>query len=389
MKRIILLLSCCAWFGVNQSVAEEFSWHGYVAQGVTQSKDSNFITDNEDVNFDLTEIGLNGRYQISNGIALVGQGVYLNGGNRFETGGRLDYLFLDLKLPTFGDWHNNMHLGRYKNVHWFYSATRDVPQTRDTAVLPQSMYLDSFRDIGLGSDGVLLQSSILTDQGGWELNWSYGRSPISADQTKSFLGDIAQGKGKQDYVHQASVFWRAPTLDWRVGLSWLESKFSYEPAAVDFLLPGNINIEKLVFGVQKFAETWELTSEITRTINTLNGTYAPNFYTKRTSEGGYIQGRYFINGEWSVLGRYDTTVLDKNDRSGKVLSQTFGVPPYFGYMDTYTVGARWDPQPQWRVQAEYHWVNGAARFNGLLNAEAIASTDENWEMWSVQVMYWF
>ena len=91
------------WFASFSTFASssDFSWHGYISQGITQSKDSSFITDNDDVTGELTEIGLNGYYQLAENISIAGQINYLDGGNRFEQGARLDYLFVDWKLPNF------------------------------------------------------------------------------------------------------------------------------------------------------------------------------------------------------------------------------------------------------------------------------------------------
>ena len=74
------------WFASFNTFASssDFSWHGYISQGVTQSKDSSFITDNDDVTGELTEIGLNGYYQLAENISIAGQINYLDGGNRFE-----------------------------------------------------------------------------------------------------------------------------------------------------------------------------------------------------------------------------------------------------------------------------------------------------------------
>ena len=88
MKRLFFLslLSLCA----QAQDVKKVQWHGYVSQGLTQSVDSDYLTDNNDITTDLTEIGINGRWQIQDQLALVGQLNYLNGGNRYESGGRVD-----------------------------------------------------------------------------------------------------------------------------------------------------------------------------------------------------------------------------------------------------------------------------------------------------------
>ncbi|MED5426129.1 MAG: hypothetical protein VX448_09985, partial [Pseudomonadota bacterium] len=204
----------------------DFSWHGYVSQGVTQSNGSSFITDDNAITGELTEVGLNGYYRIAENISVAGQINYLDGGNRFEQGARLDYLFIDWKLPDLpGKWQGQVHLGRFKNRHWLHSVTRDVPQTRYTSVLPQSVYFDGFRDVALGSNGIQTSLSHYGTQNIWELNWSYGRSNINDSQRDFLLGDEAKGDIKQDFVHQASVFWQPATMTWKLGASWLSSDF--------------------------------------------------------------------------------------------------------------------------------------------------------------------
>ena len=114
MKRMLLVTLYALCNVVN---ASDFSWHGYVSQGVAQSSGSQFITDGNEITGELTEVGINGYYQLTENISVAGQVNYLDGGNRFEQGTRLDYLFIDWSLPTLpGNWKGQVHLGRFKIV---------------------------------------------------------------------------------------------------------------------------------------------------------------------------------------------------------------------------------------------------------------------------------
>ena len=95
----------------------ELSWQGFVAQGLIQAPDSGFVNDDGELSAELTEIGVNGRYSLSPSWHLAGQLVYLDGGNRYPTGARLDYLFLDWAFYNNSDWQANLYLGRVKNQH--------------------------------------------------------------------------------------------------------------------------------------------------------------------------------------------------------------------------------------------------------------------------------
>ncbi|MDY6974685.1 MAG: hypothetical protein SVW51_00510 [Pseudomonadota bacterium] len=389
-KHIALALGL---FGTSIASAQsDFTWHGYLSQGLTQSKDSSFITDDNNVTGELTEIGLNGYYQLAKNISIAGQVNYLDGGNRFEQGTRLDYLFVDWKLPDLpGGWRGQIHAGRFKNTHWLYSSTRDVPQTRYTSVLPQSVYFDGFRDVALGSNGILTSFSHYGKEYTWELNWSYGRSNINDSQRDFLLGNEAKGKIKQDFVHQASVFVQPSFMTWRLGASWLNSDFRYTPSQDDNRLSGGANVERFMLSAQYFAENWEVSAELLREKQDSQGLFAPDFAEKRTGEGGFVQFRYLFNNEFSGLIGYDTYINDTSDSDGKDLEARTGglIPAYFGYQDTYALGLRWDIAPKWRLQGEYHWVEGATRVVSLLNRDVASHADKHWEMWSMQLTYWF
>lgn len=390
MKRLTSLLLISQMFTLVHAQAENMSFHGFVAQGLTQSINSHFITNNDAVTADLTELGLNGRYQWSNDVALVGQLTYLDGGNRYEQGARLDYLFFDIHLPKVAGWDAHLHVGRFKNLHWLYSATRDVPHTRATVILPQSVYFDGFRDIALGSDGVLLQA---TKDGNWgvlEANWSMGRSPFSDYETRSFLGNQARGDAKQDYVQQISLYWQPRSLRWRIGVSGLDSQFAYHAAPDEFLVDGQSHVQRIMLSAVYYAEFWELSSEWLREYQTDAGAFAPNFIASRVGEGGYIQARYFFNEDINVLARYDTYDFDRNDDNPSAVAFTqSNSAAYFGFQHTYTLGLTYDIRARLRLQVEHHWVHGGARLRGLINADTQINTDEHWRMWAAQLMYWF
>ncbi|MCW8091175.1 hypothetical protein [Alteromonas sp. ASW11-130] len=389
MKKIITSVLILLLMPV--ATAQQMSWHGYIAQGITQSSGSHFITDNDAVTSELTEMGINGRYQFNSSLALVGQLVYLDGGNRYEQGNRLDYLFLDWTLIENELISTHLHLGRYKNHHWLYSATRDVPHTRETAILPQSVYFDSFRDIALGSDGVLLQSEHQTNLGQWQLNWSLGRSSVSKEQTQAFLGPMAKGDSKQDFVHQASIYWQPASLNWRLGASYLASDFVYEASPSDNFIDGSTDVERYVLSLQYFSEKWELSAELLQERRDNRGAISPTFRQYLIGEGGYVQARYLLSPAVSSLVRFDTYDVNRDDPDGiKLNQQTDGlVPAYFGYMNTVAVGLRWDIANNWRLQGEHHWVEGAGRINGVIDPTVISSTKKHWQMWSIQLMYWF
>ena len=153
-RSLLLTIMCYLLPSVTIAAEQNFQLHGFISQGLIDVDGSNFVNDDESLSAELTELGLNGSYQLNSTLRLTGQIVYLDGGNRYAKGSRVDYALLDWSVYDSSSWQANVYLGRFKNNHWLYSSSRDVPFARPSIILPQSVYFDGFRDIAVGGDGV-------------------------------------------------------------------------------------------------------------------------------------------------------------------------------------------------------------------------------------------
>lgn len=371
--------------------AEEISWHGFIAQGVIKADKNNFVEDDGSTSLRLTEIGLNASYRINSRLRVAGQGVYLNGGNRYEEGPRIDYLFLDVSLLNTEKWHVNLQLGRNKNYQWLYSSTRDIPHTRPSIILPQSIYFDVFRDVALGSDGAALLLNTTNSMGEWDLNWRYGTSPIAGGQTKNLLGEIAEGKLDQKYDQHLNVFWRPNFANMQMGISLLDAKFRYKSATDEILVDGKTRSQRVMLNFLYHSENWDIAAEVMKERVRQEGALSPGFFNDSTAEGGYLQGRYFVNSRLTLLARVDLFDRDRKDRNGINLEKLTGgtVPRYFGFMDSATLGLSWDFAKNWRVHSEFHRVKGTGRLAPIIIPNTELNTDKYWNIWAIEVMHWF
>lgn len=372
---------------------KDFHYHGFIAQGLIDVDGSNFVNDNGNLSTELTELGINGSYQLNTSLRLAGQVVYLNGGNRFAEGLRIDYGLLDWSVLSNSNWRVNLYFGRFKNNHWLYSSSRDVPFARPSIILPQSIYFDGFRDIAVGADGAAIKISHSDDEyGNFDFNYSYGSNPISDAQADIILSDAAKGVVKQDFEAQASLYWQPAYSSWRFGASYLDSDFSYQAHKVDDLFSnGGFSFQTSSVNALYEGEKWEFSGEFHQSTFTTKGFYSPNYFKEPVSNRMYIQSRYKFNNELTLITRYENFYNDKNDKKGKKLEQATNgnVPAYFAYHKDTTIGFSYDFSSNVRLRFEYHWLQGTSRLTPVVRPDPEANNSKNWQLWAMQLMYWF
>ena len=393
-----LFISTC--LSVTQATAEhgyinaqDFQLHGFISQGLIDVNGSDFVNDDGELSTELTELGLNASYQLTNTLRFAGQVVYLDGGNRYEKGFRVDYALIDWSAYNDQYWQANVYLGRFKNNHWLYSSSRVVPFARPSIILPQSVYFDGFRDIAVGSDGAAIKISHSNDTlGNFDFTLSYGSSPISDEQTNIILGDFALGEAEQDYETQGSFYWQPSFSPWRFGFSLLDSDFNYEKnTQADFFYDSKFSLQFYTINALYEGEKWEFSGEIYQQRFVMNGFYEPDYHVDNIGQGFYLQSRYKVNKALTLLARYENFYLDKDDKNGKKLEENSAgqVPYYFGFHKDMTLGLNYDITSNFSARMEYHWVNGAGRLTPVVVPNKLINNSENWQMWAVQLMYWF
>ena len=293
--------------GVLPAVADDMrvDWQGFIAQGLIQAPDSSFVNFDGDMSAELTELGLSSSVQLAPAWRVAAQIVYLNGGNRYPPGLRLDYLFIDWNFFSSLDWQANVYLGRFKNQHWLFSATRDVPFTRPSIVLPQSIYFDAFRDISVATDGIAFQARNAGQYGDITINWSYGSTAISDEQSQLLLGRSTQGDMNLDFSHQASVFWQPVMSRFSFGLSLLDSDFNYTSAQNEPLSPADFTVQRVMLSARYQAELWDLTLEMQQERVKIEGFFAPQFYQNQFGQGGYLLLQYRPAANWRLYSWLD------------------------------------------------------------------------------------
>ena len=392
-----LVIATFCLLNFNAKAAEQkFQFHGFAAQGMIDVNGSDFINDDGSLSPKLTELGINGSYQLSDNLRLAGQVVYLNGGNRYAEGVRIDYALLDWTAYESPTWRANIYLGRFKNNHWLYSSSRDIPFARPSIILPQSVYFDGFRDFAVGGDGAAIKISHNNDEyGNFDFNFSYGTSPITDKQAEIILSELAKGKVKQDTDIQASIYWQPVFSPWRFGASYLDSDFSYQANTDgDSFFDGGFSFQFYTVNALYEGEAWEFSGEIYQEKFITKGFYHPVHLKKPVGQGAYVQSRYKLNDELTLLARYERFYSDRKDKKGKKLEEESGargdlIPGYFAYNRDTTLGLSYDISSNLRLRFEYHWFQGAGRLTPVVLPNPQMNNNKNWQLWAMHLMYWF
>lgn len=372
--------------------SKHLSINGFVAQGLIQSKNSNFVNDDNSFSLKLTEVGINTSYQLFDTVRVAGQAVYLNGGNRYPEGARIDYLLLDWSVYSSNEWQTNIYLGRVKNYHWLYSSTRDVPINRPSIILPQSVYFDGTRDMSVGGDGIAFTSKYSNEKfGGFDINLSSGTTTLNKKNVRSLLGELATGKVSYNQDLQYSLYWQPTLLPMRLGIASTSGDFDYISGNNDAFVSGNIKLNRYYINAEYHGEKWLLSAELLQEKLALDHIYSSGFYRKTVGEGGFIQASYQLNTDSKLLIKYERYYADKNDKNGTKLQQnSFGaIPHYFAYQHDFTLGASISLADNFEIQLEHHWYDGTARLMPLLMPNPIANNQAKWQLSALQLIFWF
>jgi hypothetical protein len=368
---------------------EDLQIHGFLSQGYVKTSVNNFYGNSEDGSWDFREIGLNASYQLRPNLLFAGQLLSRTAGEMDDGGVRVDYALLDYAPIMDARSRLAFRLGRLKNPLGFYNDTRDVPFTRSSIFLPQSIYFDRVRNLELSADGVGINGDLSTDWGEFNLQLNYGKLVVDENVERAYIFTDWPGEMKTDRPWLTGRILHS--LDGgrvRLAASVATGEINYHPGAYDPLADGAIDILFWVLSFQYNEELWSLTAEyMNEPVEWKDfGPLSP-FRDGATAEGWYAQLALRPWPDWEFLLRYDVSYLNKDDRLGEKTSAALGVRAYATYSKDLTLGVRWDLTEQFMLRAEYHIVEGGSWLSSREND--LATIDKYWEMFALSASYRF
>lgn len=371
-----------------------FKLNGFLSQGYIKTDKNNFFghSDNSG-SFDFREIGLTASLRPSPKLQLSGQLLHRRAGVGSAGGIRIDYGFLDYNFINTPSTELGVRLGRMKNPFGFYNDTRDVPFTRPSILLPQSIYFDRTRNLALASDGIQVYGESRADWGNITVQFGAAFPQVDGRDTEISVLRSLQRRGdlKTKLSYIGRILYEQADGKLRLAISGAQANVGYSPGYNDILLNGSFRFSPLILSAQYNAERWSITSEYAlRHLSWKDFGNDAAFQQSFTGESFYLQGVYRFYPNWEAVLRYDLLFTNRKDRSGKKFAASTGYlyPAHNQYAKDLTIGLRWNITPAIMLSTEYHRINGTAWLSPLDNPD-MSHTGKNWNLFAVQASYRF
>ncbi|MBY0499942.1 MAG: OprO/OprP family phosphate-selective porin [Nitrosomonas sp.] len=375
--------------------------HGFVSQAyITTSDNDVFGNSDKGGSFGLTEAGLNASLRPLPRLQLSAQVLSRRAGEGNSGMPRLDYAILDYQVYSHEANQFGIRVGRLKNPFGFYNETRDVAFTRPSILLPQSIYFDRTRNLGLSSDSVQLYGdAAVFDRGTFSTQFGITLPVVdNKDTESSLLLAVRPGELNREVSYIGRGIFETNDKRLRLGISgiWLNTSYDPNNNVIDKLGPGTLQFTPVIFSAQYNTERWTLTSEYAIRPFQYNNKFSNPILNNMhlVGESYYFQGEYRFTPKWEGILRYDALYTDRSDRDGsefvnflKGLGINNGVA-HSRFAKDITVGLRWNVTPTFMLRAEYHYINGTAWLSRLDNPSA-TDTDQHWHLYGIQGSYRF
>ncbi len=348
--------------------------HGFASLTLVNTSDNNFFGQSDDrISKDYSEIGLNASWRLLPDLQVSAQVLSHRAGGTDDGGPRLDYGLLDWTALSSENGRGGIRLGRVKAAYGLYNKTRDVPFTRPSIVLPQSIYFERTRNLTVSADGADVYVERFGESGNLSASFIYGQPQADTEAAEvALVGLNRPGHVDSKPATDFQILYDGFGGQYRLALTVARLNLRYKPGIGDVLQDGKFKLTPVILSAQYNAENWSLTSEYAFRRTSVSD-FGPFFYnSKADGRSYYLQATYRFVPQWEALLRYDAYYADIDDRNGKNFSAATGLPGFSRFAKDWTVGLRFDVTPQVMLRLEAHRVNGTGFLAAQDNPEARA-----------------
>ena len=303
----------------------------------------------------IAEAGVTVSANLPLGLEFNGQVLFrdfddLSGGS--ET--KVDFASIDWRNAFLGYGEQTISVGRVKSGGGIYNHTRDIPFTRPSIILPNSVYAEDFRSVYSHIDGVRFASNFFIGSGELNLEFATGKPKIDED----FIGNEFAASMENSWQDDDTKYFdiRYQNAQWLLNysrtsidssLTGFMTLVAISGQAISFGGESNLNLENHTYGAQYQHEMFEITAEYSKQKIDARNSLSPLSF-KGDIDGYYAQFRYFISPEMSLMTRYEKLNfgIDWSIQSHSPI----------GLLDSkqYALGLSWRINPNWQLNVEAH-----------------------------------
>jgi hypothetical protein len=388
-----------SFFSLNavSKTSDDIYINAYIGVGYAYESGNNFLGSNKNENR-LIESALSLTYEYNNNVSFDGQIAYREFGEYFtDKAPRMDYAQINYTDSFIDNSEQSLSIGRIKIPIGVYNLSRDTPVTRPSLIMPQSTYLDLFRNIWLSTDGLMLSSSHQISQGIIDINLGYGKLNIDDNFSDVILGSDTSGDWRAEEIFIADM--RYNSVDWLFGISYNHVQPGYLSSPNDQLplfpvgnnispiINGKVDVKSYTTFIQYNMELFEFTGEYTYRDVIVSG-FTPTPPNSRPMEGYYAQLKYAASPYLNLTMRYDQLYRFADHKSG--LETPVGpYPAWYNNSKTYSVGFNYNINEHWNVIADIHYVEGSAWLPPFSYQVPESVEKKHWTLAAFEIIYIF
>lgn len=397
LRLLISLMFLFMSASVLSKVTDDLYVNAFVGIGYINATDNNFIDSNKDGN-KIIESALSLTYEFSDNLSFSGQVAYREFGEYFtDKSPRVDYANINYTTSLLSGSEQSLSIGRVKAPIGIYNLSRDIPTTRPSIIMPQSGYLDLFRNIMISTDGILASTSHQALNGFIDFTLSYGTLNIDNNFSSVTLGDNIKGDWDAGTVVLADIRYSSPELI--VGLSYNDVSPEYQSSPTDALpifpvgnsflsvTDGQINVSSYSAFLQYNIHKLEFSAEYTYRDIVASG-FTPTPPDSRPMEGYYAQLRYAASYSLNFTFRYDQLYRKADHKDG--FTTPFGTEPeWYNNASTSSFSVNYIFDENWTVIADMHYVEGSAWLPPFSYQVPESVEQKDWMLSAVEIIYSF
>ncbi len=417
-----LLAPALAYSG-ESFVDNKLRFSGFISQAIIYTDHNNFFGESEEqINWDYREIGALVTAAPTDNLYFSVQLLARKAGQNSDGSIKVDHAAVSYNFINNYETTLGVHAGRLKSPKGWYNETRDVPFTRPSIFLAQSIYFDRARNTYYFQDGVYLRGEHRF--GLDSISWHAGYFQPNVDDDE--LVDVSPLPGTDDsfgndswsaglvYDHDAGRLRLGLSLEERnigvefddvitfprIGIPGTDLIFE-DVTVTDLLREMHLGNQQIILSFEYNIERWSFVGERSRTVVDIDMSSNPDHVfadqgslsQSIDSRAYYLQTTYRASEKWDILLRYDVFYMDEGSKDGKDLaadpSFNFMLNPYYSYYaKDWTLGAGWHINQSWLVHFEWHSVRGTAWITAADNPNP-DDTVKAWNLYAAQVSYRF